>query len=173
MKEFKEMSPIQINENVFKLIGSDWMLITAETDKMVNTMTASWGGFGVLWNVSVAYVVIRPQRYTKKFIDNSDSFSLSFFDNSCKRQLSYLGSVSGRDEDKIAVSKLTVVHGESAPYFKEAELVVICKKLFGQPLSESGFIDKSIVGKFYPNSDFHTLYIGEITKVLVDDSRIL
>jgi hypothetical protein len=85
MFKLNEIKPELIEQNPFKLIGQDWMLITAEKDGKVNTMTASWGGFGVMWAKNVAYIVMRPQRYTKEFVDNSDTFSLTFFDSSYKK----------------------------------------------------------------------------------------
>lgn len=75
------------------------MLITAGRDKC-NTMTASWGGLGVMWSKNVAFVVVRPQRYTKEFLDAEPAFSLSFLGDEHRKALSYLGSVSGRNEDK-------------------------------------------------------------------------
>ena len=166
MNNFIDISPKSLERNPFKLIGEDWMLITAEKDGKVNTMTASWGGLGVMWGKDVAFTVIRPTRYTKEFVDNSDTFSLSFLNRAYKEELSYLGTVSGRDEDKITKSKLTVAHFEGTPYFDEAEMVMICKKLFAQPYNPESFIGFD-EGKWYPNKDYHTLYISEITKVLI------
>ena len=169
MSKFIEVKPEEFNENPFKLIGKDWMLITAEKDGKVNTMTASWGGFGVMWGKNVAYIVIRPQRYTKEFVDSSATFSLSFFDDSSRKMLSYLGTTSGRDEDKIQKSNLTVIHEDSIPYFEEATKVVLCKKLFAQEYKPDSFIDQEINEKCYPDSDHHTLYIAEVTKILIKE----
>ncbi len=166
MADFKEISPENINDNVFSLIGNDWMLIAASNDGKTNAMTASWGGMGVLWNKNVVYCFIRPQRYTKKFVDNSEFFTLSFFDKEYKDILGYFGKVSGRDEDKIAKSKLTLKTDENAPIFNEARLSVICKKLYHSPLVPEGFIDKSLINKNYATADFHDMYVGEIIKVL-------
>ncbi|WMM24504.1 flavin reductase [Tissierella sp. MB52-C2] len=167
MTKFKEIRPEEFNYSPFKLIGKDWMLITGEKDGKTNTMTASWGGLGVMWNKNVAYIVIRPQRYTKEFIDNSDSFSLTFFDDSFRETLSYLGTKSGRDEDKIKKSNLTVAHDNNTPYFEEANIAIFCKKLFAQEYKPESFINQELNEKIYPNSDHHTLYIGEITKILI------
>ncbi len=167
MNKFKEIKPEELSKNAFQLIGNDWMLITAENENKANTMTASWGGFGVMWNKNVTYIVLRPQRYTKEFIDNSDTYSLCFFDSKYKKQLSYLGTVSGRDEDKIAKTDLTLNHYDSTPYFEEADTVIICKKLFAQQFTPASFIEKDLIEKNYPNKDFHTLYIAEIEKVLI------
>lgn len=167
MSEFKEITPIEFNENTFKIIGKDAMLITAEKDGKVNTMTASWGGLGVLWSMDVVFIFVRPQRYTKEFIEANDYFSLSFLEENYKKQLGYLGTVSGRDEDKITNSGLTLKKHENAPYFDESNKVIICKKLYQQDLKEECFIDKNILDKSYPNKDFHIVYVGKIEKILV------
>lgn len=169
MFNFKEIKPELLEQSPFKLIGKDWMLITAEKDGKVNTMTASWGGFGVMWGKDVAYIGIRPQRYTKEFVDNSDTFSLTFLDNSFKTTLSYLGTKSGRDEDKIKNSKLTVLHTDNIPYFEEATIAILCKKLYAQKLNPECFTAEELNEKWYPNLDYHTLYIAEITKILVKE----
>ena len=169
MENYKEIKPEDFNENTFKLIGKDWMLITAEKDSKVNTMTASWGGFGVLFNKNVAYTFIRPQRYTKEFIDNSDTFSISVLGNEYRKELSYLGTISGRNEDKISKVGLTVVNDNNTPYFNESNIVIICRKLYVQDLKEDGFVDSSLINKNYIKGDFHTMYIGEIIKVLIKE----
>lgn len=165
MNDFKEIKIKESHIDPFEL-KSRWMLVTAEKDGKVNTMTASWGGFGIMWNKEVAFVVIRPQRYTKEFVDNTDSFSLTFFDKSFMKQLGYLGKVSGRDEDKIKEAGLTVAHADGVPYFEEAETAIIVRKLFAQPIKEEFFIDEEPVGHWYPEKDFHTLYIAEVEKIL-------
>lgn len=166
------MKQIEINEfseNPFKLIGSDWMLITAKKGDKTNMMTASWGGVGILWNKPVATIYVRPQRYTKEFIDNEEYFSLCVLPEEYRQILNYCGTKSGRDEDKIAETKLTVDESEKAPIFKEARLVLICKKLYAQDLTEQSFIDKSLVEKNYKAKDFHTMYIAEIEKILTNN----
>ena len=166
------MKQIEINEfseNPFKLIGSDWMLITAKKGDKTNMMTASWGGVGILWNKPVATIYVRPQRYTKEFIDNEEYFSLCVLSEEYRQILNYCGTKSGRDEDKIAETKLTIDESEKVPIFKESRLVLICKKLYAQDLTEQSFIDKSLVEKNYQAKDFHTMYIAEIEKILTND----
>ena len=167
MENYKEIKPEEFNESTFKIIGKDWMLITAEKDNKVNTMTAGWGGFGVLFNKNVVYTVIRPQRYTKEFVDNSDTFSLTFFDESFRKELSYLGRVSGRDEDKISKTGLTVKYENNTPYFEEAKIVIICRKIYAQEFKPECFIENGLDEKLYPGKDYHTLYISEIEKIYV------
>ena len=169
MSNFKEIKPNELNESTFKLIGDDWMLITAEKDGKVNSMTASWGGFGILWSKSVVYTFVRPQRYTKEFIDASPTFSLTFFDESFKKDLSYLGTVSGRDEDKLSKTKLNVTYIDGTPGFNEAKLTIICRKIYAQELDPNCFIDKTIDNKIYPTKDYHTVYVSEVEKILIND----
>lgn len=166
MSEIKEISPELLRRNPFQMIGKDWMLVTAGNEEKVNTMTASWGGLGVMYGKNVAYIVIRPTRYTKEFIDREETFSLSFFGKGYKKILNYLGTVSGRNEDKIAKAGLTVARNEETPYFEEADLVFVCKKLFSQILSPDGLIEDKLKNTWYPGGDHHTLYIAEITKVM-------
>ncbi|MFQ9616433.1 MAG: flavin reductase [Clostridium butyricum] len=162
----KEIKHENFQENAFKMIGKDWLLITAEKYGKVNTMTASWGGVGVLWNKKVAYIFIRPQRYTKEFVDFSDRLSVCVLPNSYRKELAYLGNVSGKDEDKISNANLKVQKYEDVPYFDEARLTLICRKLYAQDLKEEYFIEKDIIDKWYPEKDYHTMYVVEIEKIL-------
>ena len=161
----KEISYDDFNENVFNTIGKDWILLTAQKEGKVNTMTASWGGLGVLWNKKVAFIFIRPQRYTKEFVDFSDKLSISVLPNDYRKELKYLGTISGKDEDKISKTNLTVKEYDDVPYFEESRLTLICKKLYAQPLKEKFFIDESIIDTSYPERDYHTMYVVEIEKI--------
>lgn len=167
MPTFQEIQPEQFDQSPFRRIGKDWMLIASEANGKMNAMTASWGGMGVMWGKNVAYIVIRPQRFTKTLVDAADTLSLTFFNNDQKKMLTYMGTASGHNEDKIAKSQLTVVRDQSAPYFEEANTVMICKKLFAQPYTPDSFIDPKIREEWYPDNDYHTLYVAEITKLLV------
>lgn len=167
MSQFLEIQPEALEKSPFQMIGKDWMLITAQNNNKVNTMTASWGGLGVMWNKNVAYIVVRPQRYTKEFLDSSPTFSLTFFDSSFKKQLSYLGKVSGKNEDKIKNAGLTITQSDEVPYFEEANLAIICKKLYAQEFKPECFIAEELPGQIYPQNDYHTLYIAEIEKILI------
>ena len=168
MGNLRQIDHAALDLNAFQAIGKDWMLITAEREGRANTMTASWGGIGHMWNKNVAFTVIRPQRYTKEFVDAVDTFSLSFIRGD-RKVLSYLGTVSGRDEDKIGKSGLTLAHADGTPYFEEAHTVLICKKLFSQPYLEESFLYKELYETWYPEKDYHTLYISEVIQVLTTD----
>ena len=143
------------------------MLVTAGTQEKCNTMTASWGGLGVLWNKPVATAYIRPQRYTKQFLDESEYFTLSFFGEEYRKALSLCGSKSGRDTDKVKECGFTVLESqEGAPYFDQAQLVLVCRKRFVQQMDPAN-LPEDICQSVYPTQDYHYIYIGEITEALV------
>lgn len=165
----RSIDPKQLDKNVFSAIGDQWMLITAGTPEHCNTMTASWGGLGVIWNIPSATCYIRPQRYTKEFVDREDYFTLSFFGEEHRKSLQLCGSRSGREIDKVKECGFTVKAAEcGAPYFEEAELVLVCRKWFVQPMDPDN-MPQEIKDKFYPQKDYHVMYIGEIVEVLVKD----
>ena len=164
MSEFKEITAREISENPFKLIGSDWALVTAGSSQSFNTMTVSWGRAGIMWNKSVACTFIRPQRYTFEFTEKNDYFTMSFFDESFRGALNLCGTKSGRDVDKVKESGLTPAFTEEgAPYFEEAKLVLVCKKLYAQNLNEESIVEPSV--KSFYNGDYHKMYVSEIVKV--------
>lgn len=159
---FKEIPFKDHKESAIKLIGDDWMLITAGNTDKYNTMTASWGGMGVLWNKPVMYIFIRPQRYTFEFVEQEDYFTCCFFGDEHREKLNFCGKYSGRDYDKAKEVNLTVESTPNSVYFKEARLIAECKKLYYQDINPDNFIE-STINKHYPGQDFHRMYIGEIT----------
>lgn len=166
MSGFKTIQPQELRDNPFKLIGTDWMLITAGTQASFNTMTASWGGLGVLWDKDVAFVFVRPTRHTFGFIEKAAGFTLSFFAEEYRSKLEFCGSNSGRDVNKVAKTGLTPAFDvPDAVYFSEARLVLVCRKLHAQDLDPARFLDPQIA-EFYAQKDYHRLYIGEITRCL-------
>lgn len=163
---FEKIDPKALDQNVFSLIGDQWMLITAGKQDQCNTMTASWGGLGVLWGKPVATVYIRPQRYTLEFVEREDTFTLCFFGEQYRKALALCGSKSGRDVDKVKECGFTVATAEGAPYFEEADLVLVCKKAYWKYMDPTHFLDGEIDGKWYPEKDYHRIFIGEIVEVL-------
>lgn len=156
-------------ENPFELIGRQWMLITAGDKTSFNTMTASWGGVGVLWNKNVATIYVRPSRYTHEFLMKSDRVTLSFFPESNRNALKICGSKSGRNCDKVAEAGLTPVALESgAVTFAQARLVLDCRKLYVTSMKEEDFTDKSVFSQWYGSpaeGGLHTVCILEIAAV--------
>lgn len=169
MAIFKEITPSEITNNPFDLIGKDWALVTSGNADKSNTMTVSWGGVGIMWGKPVTYTFIRPQRYTFEFMEANGYFSMSFFDEEQRDALKFCGSKSGRDYDKVKETGLTPAFTEDGvPYFEEAKLVLVCKKMYSQFLNEECIEDAESVAKWYDN-DYHKMYVSEITKVLVKE----
>ena len=164
----QEISISDFKENPFTLIGDEWFLITTEKDGKTNTMTASWGGLGVMWNRNVISVYIRPSRYTKQFVDFKSKFSVCVLPKNYRDVMSYCGKYSGRDKDKISECKLTVAHGFDTVWLKESRLVFICRKLYVQPMDSSMLLENDLKEKFWKD-DIHTLYIAEIEKILLEN----
>lgn len=153
-------------ENPFELIGEQWMLITAGDKDSFNTMTASWGCLGWLWNKPVAVVFVRPERYTHDFIEKKDTLTLSFFPESCRKALQICGTRSGRDCNKIQEAGLIPVELESgAMTFEQARLTVECRKLFKSEMKESEFLDRKVFAQWYSGAGLHTVYVLEIKKI--------
>ena len=170
--KMKEINYKEMQFNPFNLIGNDWMLVTAGDEQSgCNTMTVSWGHLGCLWghNDPTAVIYIRQSRFTKQFVDAEPFFTLSVMDSSFKKQMAYLGSTSGRDEDKIAKAGLTPVFADNSVYFKEAKMVLVCKKMYAQELSKDGFCYQETLDQCYPQGDFHTMYVGKIEKILINE----
>lgn len=167
----KEITADKLNINPVTEISDGWMLLSAGTkENGYNTMTCSWGHIGSIWghgrDGATAVCYVRPQRYTKEFVDREPLYTLCFFPDGYRKQLAYLGSHSGRDEDKVAKVGLTPVFDDGFVYFAEAKLVLVCRKLYRASLIEEGFLDKSVLEDNYPNRDLHDMYIGEIVKIL-------
>lgn len=163
------MSIEELQFNPFTKLDKEWALVSAGTKDASNTMTVSWGGVGVLWNTNVVYIFLRDSRYTKKFVDENETFSLSFLGDQFHQALSLCGSKSGRDCDKWKEAGLTPVEKDGVIYPEEAELAFLCRKLAAVRLDDPHFIDKTIGTKFYADHDLHTMYIGEIMEVLKKD----
>lgn len=162
---WKEIEAEKMMGNVFNMIGKEWMLITAGVAGQLNTMTASWGGMGVLWHKSVAFIFVRPTRYTDEFIRKHDVFSLSFFEEKHRKALEVCGTMSGRDTDKIRIAGLSPeVLPDGSMGFQEARLTLSCRKIYQDVLRPEEFLSPEIE-KNYPKKDYHNIYIGEINRV--------
>lgn len=152
------------------VIDKEWAVLTAGDKEKYNAMTISWGGFGTIWNKPVVTVYVRPTRYTYQFIENSEYFTISFYDEKYKKDLSILGSKSGRALDKISLTKLTPEFLENTISFKEAKLTIVCKKIYFQDLDikniNSNNLLQSEETRFYKEEPVHRMYIGEVVDII-------
>ena len=164
---FSEIQFCDVKENVVDLLKNQWGLVTAGDESGLNTMTVSWGAIGELWAMDMATIYIRPQRHTVNYLENNEYFTITFFDNQYKKALAFCGANSGKDCDKIKETGLTPVFDCDAPYFEEAKLVLVCRKVAKGSFDAQQMLDKSIIDIQYPNNDFHYIYYGAIEKVLI------
>lgn len=155
------------------ILRDKWMLLTAGDDtrrddapRGFNSMTISWGSAGQIWDKVFFQVVVRPHRYTYEFMEKSDTFGLCVFPAEFRKALSLLGSLSGREVDKIGQSGLTPIPGVRIPTpgYDEAELIVECRKMYWHDIDPSHFLDPKIDGN-YPERDYHRAYFGEVLRV--------
>ncbi len=168
---FHVISPEEFKGSPFRLIGKEWLLITApdNTKKSgANAMTASWGNMGILWNKPVATVFVRPQRYSYSLCEAADRFALCVLPEEARDALKLCGTKSGKDIDKLAECSLDCVEIDGVKVIEGSKIAMICKKLYADDLKKECFIDKEQY-KHYPSDDFHRFYILEIEKILVKD----
>ena len=165
MPDFKQISPLEIADNPFKLMDPDWFLLTAGTMEKWNTMTAGWGTLGINWGRNVIIVFVRHSRYTYEFMEQHDLFTCTWFDEDYRDALTLCGTRSGRDTDKAAETGLTPMELEGSVSFEEARLHMVCRKIYADEIKSERFIDQSLSSN-YPNGDYHTFYFGEILTTL-------
>lgn len=159
--------PIEMLEcNPFTKFGKEWALVSVSSKEIDNAMTISWGGMGVLWGKNVLFVFLRDSRFTKELIDKNEFFSLTFLDETYRDALSYCGSHSGKDENKIKNAGLSVAKKFDIPYIDEGNLVFLCRKLSATRITNESFISPEIEKTWYKDGDMHTMYVAEIMEVL-------
>lgn len=159
----KEINVRDIRISAAELINDMWGLVSAGTESDFNTMTVSWGALGEIWNKDAAFIFIRPQRYTKEFLDREELFTISFYGEEYRNALKLCGAKSGRDIDKAKEAGLTPVFTDGTVTFREAKYTVVCRKMAVQKIEPEGFLDDGIEAN-YPRKDYHIVYIGEIVK---------
>lgn len=165
-KTWEKISPKDIETNVIRLVSDEWLELAAGKEGDMNLMTISWGSVGELWGKPVVTVYVSTSRYTYEFMEKNDYFTLTHYPSSMRKELQYLGSASGRDEDKVKGAGLSVEYTELGnPIFAEADLAIECKKLYSEqfkpelmPLEQREWYDERGLG-------IHVAYIGEIVNV--------
>lgn len=163
---FREVKADELNYSPFKMIGRDWLLITAGNEDAANTMTASWGAMGVMWGKNAVTVYIRPQRYTKEFVDGNELFTISVLPASFRDALNYCGTVTGKGIDKIREAGLTPYPVDGTTGIQEADVLMVCRKMYHDTIKPECFDEKENDGRWYPDKDYHTMYIAEVVKIL-------
>ncbi len=156
---------MKLDENILQIFNKDWALVTAGSKDRFNTMTIGWGGLGTLWSKPVATVYVKPIRYTHEFLENNEYFTVGFFDEKYKHSLGVLGTKSGRDCDKVALSGLTPRFLPNGVTFCEAYTTLVCKKIYRQNLDLNA-IPQDAIARYYQGEAPHTMYIGEVVEII-------
>ena len=151
--------------DAFGAFGEEWALVTAGVEGDYNTMTISWGGLGTLWGRPAATVYVKKNRYTHKFMEKNELFTVSFFPPEYKKALGYLGSHSGRDGDKVAAAGLTPVYLDGAVTFAQAKRTLVCRKMYSQDFDLAA-VPAEVKADYYEDEPPHTLYIGQVTQII-------
>ncbi len=156
---------MEFNTEIFSQFDKKWALLTAGSEDNFNTMTISWGGLGTLWGKPVATVYVRTSRYMHDYMDANEYFTISYFPEEYKKILGVLGSKSGREMDKMKDSGLTAIKAGDSVSFQEAEVTLVCRKLFRQKLEESN-MPEEIAKAMYEGQASHDMYIGEVVEII-------
>lgn len=169
---YDKVNPSDLPDNVIELIGKEWMLVTAGNKDSYNTMTASWGGIGFIWNKPSTFVFVRDSRYTYEFLQKEESFTLSFFPEQYRKALTICGSKSGRDTDKVKEAGLTPLETASELMsFQEAHMIIECKKMFVQELDYENLTEpyksKIMEESYTKELSKHQLFISEIVTIWI------
>ena len=149
----------------FELFDKQWGLLTAGTRGRFNAMTISWGGLGTLWGRPVATVYVKPARYTHRFMEENKYFTVSFYPPEQRQALEVLGTMSGRDGDKIAVAGLSPVYLNGAVTYNEAEITLVCEKIYSHDL-ELDKVPDWAANAHYTTEEPHTMYIGRVLQII-------
>lgn len=166
------LKKIDINDyvtNVFTDFKMKWALCTSGDINNHNSLTIGWGSLGVLWRKNICTVYVRGSRYTNDYLQNSDYFTVSFYPECCKESLKMYGTLSGRDNDKDKISGFKVIELDNGVSYEEAELVIVCKKIYQDDFKPELFLSKDIDDFYAPtiekDNTYHYFYIGEIISI--------
>ena len=167
---FKRTNCEELKTNLFRMIGKDWLLICCDDkeNKRENMMTASWGGMGVLWNLPVCFLFVRPQRHTYSLLETEERFSVCVLPEEWRSAHKVCGSQSGRDVNKIISTGLTEIEISGVKALSESEYVFVLKQLYVDTLKKDNFLDQEQL-LHYPQDDFHAMYVCKIEEVYVKE----
>lgn len=151
--------------NPFEKFNKEWALVTAGNKEKFNAMTISWGSMGTLWHKNIVTIYIRPDRYTYEFLKDNDNFTVSFYDEKYRDELTFFGRNSGKNVDKVKETNFTPIITDDYITFKEAKETIVLKKLYMQQMDKSKFNENIL--KCYPNdAEAHYVIIGEVVNYI-------
>lgn len=169
----KQIEPSEFKENIFETIGKEWMLVTGGNREHFNMMTASWGGIGWLWNKPVAFLFIRPERYTYEFLKNNRKLSLSFLgkEEEARKIYTLCGSKSGRDINKLQESGLKPVFTETGGIaYEQARMTLECTQLYESEMRKEDFLDPELLSWYgEKKGNMHKVIVAEIDHIWIKE----
>ena len=170
--QYKSVSADDFDENIFNLVSKDWTVITA--GEQPNSMVASWGGVGIMFNKPVTWCFLRANRYTLEKIKETGIYTMCYFPEQHKGDIMAFGTKSGRNTDKMAQTKLTpMTTPEGAPAYKEAKIIIECKLIAAPTVSKDEFYTEEgkefLQGGYDEAKDWHKLVYGEITNIYIKE----
>lgn len=173
MDKYKKIALEELELNPWSSLDQDWAVVAAGGKKRRNAMTVSWGGFGVLWGKRVVTLYLRPQRYTRGFVEKKERFSLNFLPEGeeSRQAMRYIGSVSGRDEDKMAKAGLNFEIEGKIPHIEGARLFFNCRVLYRGRIEKQNFLEHELCKENYPDKDYHFVYIAEVIDAYVPNDE--
>ena len=161
LEDFSQLSP-----EIFRFFMKEEPLLAAGRAGDLNVMTIGWGGLGSLWNKPACTIYVRPTRHSFGFLEREDCFSVNLLSRKWAAELSYCGTVSGRDEDKVAHCGFELAYTDSGvPYVAQSDLVLICKKIYADFIKPDLILDPAVEDTMYPLKDYHRVYTGEVVEV--------
>jgi flavin reductase (DIM6/NTAB) family NADH-FMN oxidoreductase RutF len=169
---FKQINPSEIPGDVFTLVNKDFTVITGGNPEHYNSMVASWGGWGTLFNKPVTWCFLRSNRYTLELIRKNLTYTMSYFDDEYKEDIMPFGEKSGRDSNKMKETKLTSVQTPAGNLtYKEAKIIIECKLFEVTTIAPDDFqtedARKFMIDAHAETNDYHKIVFGEITNVWV------
>ncbi len=151
--------------NPFEKFNKEWALVTSGKKESFNSMTISWGTIGTLWHKSIVIIFVRPDRYTFKFLKDCDTFTVSFYDEKYRNELSLFGRTSGKDVDKVKESGFTPVFLDNSITYKEANQTIVLKKIYMEQMDKTKYNEDAL--KCYKENDpAHYMIIGQVLDIL-------
>lgn len=168
--QYEAVAAEDFDENIFKLVGKDFTVITA--GETPNSMVASWGGVGIMFNKPVTWNFLRANRFTLEKIRETGTYTMCYFPDQYKGDIMQFGTKSGRNTDKMAQTKLTpMATPDGYPAYAEAKIIIECKLIAASTVSKDEFYTEEaktfLQEGFDDAKDWHKLVYGEITKIYI------
>ena len=130
-----------------------WVVGSYDAQGKPNMMTIAWGGICCSQPPCIA-VSVRKVTYTYGNLVGRKAFTVNIPSTELIKEADYVGTVSGKNVDKFAMTGLTPIRSElvDAPYVKEFPVVIECKLLHIVEIGQ------------------HTQFVGEIMDIKAEES---